>query len=90
MPNLNDRLRRTWDKTTQLVANEQAQQSFLSATDRNQDGGPPGRDQTAEAGIGPAEVAGQEEQAEQDQDQRGNQAGFHRAVVVGEEGGRLC
>ncbi|MGV3525345.1 MAG: C39 family peptidase [Candidatus Sericytochromatia bacterium] len=38
MPNLNDRLRRTWEKTTQWVANEKAQQSFLSATDRNQDG----------------------------------------------------
>ncbi len=38
MPNLNDQARRLWDKTTHLMANDEARASFLQEVDKDKDG----------------------------------------------------
>lgn len=38
MPNLNDQARRLWDKTTHLLANDEARASFLQEVDKDKDG----------------------------------------------------
>ena len=38
MPNLNDHARRIWDRTTQIVASDEAKASFLQQVDKDSDG----------------------------------------------------